>query len=391
MGHTHRVVPATALDFRRLAEKRLPRFLFDYIDGGANDELTLAANVADFQGIRIRQRVLVDVSQITTATTLAGEAAAMPLALGPVGMAGMFARRGETQAGRAADSAKVPFTLSTVGICALDEVREAASRPFWFQLYMIRDREAVQALLQRAAAEGCHTLVFTVDLPMPGMRHRDTRNGMFASGLKGKLAKVRQVGVRPGWVRDVVLSGKPLTFGNLADRVPGASDLNAYSTWINAQFDRSVTWKDIAWLRSIWKGQLILKGIQEVDDARAAVDVGADGLIVSNHGARQLDSVASSITKLPAVADAVSEQLEVYVDGGVRSGVDIFKAVALGARGVLIGRPWAWALAGGGQAGVDSLLATFKRELEVAMALAGVISVDQINRDHLDAPHWSNQ
>ena len=387
MGHTHHVVPVTALDYRRLAEQRLPRFLFDYIDGGANDELTLAANVADFQRLRLRQRVMMDVSNIDTSTTLVGESAAMPLALAPVGMAGMFARRGETQAVRAADAARVPFTLSTVSICALDEVRAAASKPFWFQLYMIRDRAAVQTMLERAAAEGCSTLVFTIDLPMPGLRHRDTQNGMFASGLPGLAGKLRQVGTRPRWVRDVALGGKPLTFGNLVSQVPGATDLKAYGAWINAQFDRSVTWKDIAWLRRIWKGRLILKGLQEVDDARAAVDVGADAVVVSNHGGRQLDSVASSISKLPAVVDAVGQQLEVYVDGGVRSGVDIFKAVALGARGVLIGRPWAWAVAGAGEAGVANLLGTFQRELEVAMALAGVTRIAQINRSHLDMDH----
>lgn len=384
MGSTHHVVPATAADYRRLAEKRLPRFLFDYIDGGANDELTLAANVADFQRVLIRQRVLVDVSAIDTATTLAGEATAMPLALAPVGMAGMFARRGETQAVRAANAAGVPFTLSTLGICGLSEVRAAADRPFWFQLYMIRDRDAVQSLLQRAMDAGCTTLVFTIDLPMPGLRHRDTRNGMFVGGLTGLAAKVRQVGARPRWVRDVALGGKPLTFGNLVEQVPEATDLNTYAKWVNAQFDRSVTWKDIAWLRRIWKGKLILKGVQEVDDALAAVEVGADGVVVSNHGGRQLDSVASSISKLPAVADAVGQRIEVYVDGGVRSGVDIFKALALGARGVMIGRPWVWAMAGAGEAGVANLMATFKRELEVAMALAGVTRVEQINRTHLD-------
>lgn len=385
MGSTHNVVPVTASDYRRLAEKRLPRFLFDYIDGGANDELTLAANVADFQRVRIRQRVLVDVSAIDTATTLAGEAAAMPLALAPVGMAGMFARRGETQAVRAANAAGVPFTLSTLGICGLSEVRAASDRPFWFQLYMIRDREAVQALLKRAMDAGCTTLVFTIDLPMPGLRHRDTRNGMFVGGLAGLAAKLRQVGVRPRWVRDVALGGKPLTFGNLVEQVPESSDLNAYAKWVNTQFDRSVTWKDIAWLRRIWKGKLILKGVQEVEDALAAVEVGADGVIVSNHGARQLDSVASSVSKLPAVADAVGQRIEVYVDGGVRNGVDIFKALALGARGVLIGRPWVWAMAGAGEAGLTHLLATFKQEFEVAMALSGVTRIDQIHRRHLDS------
>lgn len=381
---TYNIVPATTLDYRRLAEKRLPRFLFDYIDGGANDELTLAANVSDFQKIRIKQRVLRDVSDIDTASTVAGEAVSMPVILAPVGMAGLYARRGETQAVHAANSAGVPFTLSTVGICPLSEVRAASSQPFWFQLYMIRDRNAVQALLQRASDNGCTTLVFTVDLPMAGMRHRDTRNGMLTDSLNGKLGKAWQLATRPGWIYDVGLRGKPHSFGNLADMVPDPTDLNAYKTWLESQFDRSVTWKDIEWLRGIWKGKLILKGIQEVDDAVNAIAVGADGVIVSNHGGRQLDSVASSISKLPAVVDAVGSKLEVYIDGGIRSGLDVFKALALGARGVLIGRPWVWALAGAGQAGVTDLLTTFQKELQIAMALSGVTKIAEINRELID-------
>lgn len=381
---TYNIVPATALDYRRLAEKRLPRFLFDYIDGGANDELTLAANVADFQEIRIKQRVLRDVSDIDTATTVAGEAVSMPVILAPVGMAGLYSRRGETQAVRAANSAGVPFTLSTVGICPLSEVRAASSQPFWFQLYMIRDRSAVQALLERASDNGCSTLVFTVDLPLAGMRHRDTRNGMLTDSLSGKLGRAWQLATRPGWIYDVGVRGKPHNFGNLADMVPDPSDLNAYKTWLDEQFDRSVTWKDIEWLRGIWKGKLILKGIQEVDDALSAAAVGADGIIVSNHGGRQLDSVASSISKLPAVVDAVGDKLDVYVDGGIRGGLDVFKALALGARGVMIGRPWVWALAGAGQTGITDLLATFKKELQIAMALSGVTKISEINRTLID-------
>lgn len=384
MGRTLNILPATTLDYRRLAEKRLPRFLFDYIDGGANDEITLAANVSDFRKIRIRQRVLRDVSNIDTATLLAGEPAAMPVILAPVGMAGLYARRGEVQTVRAANAKNVPFTLSTVGICTLDEVAAAATQPFWFQLYMIRDRGTVRNLLERAQGVGCTTLVFTVDLPLAGMRHRDTRNGMLDDSLRGKLGKVWQLGTRPGWIYDVGVRGKPHSFGNLAHLVPDPTDLKAYRSWIDAQFDTSVTWKDIEWLRGIWKGRLILKGIQEPDDALAAAGVGADGVVVSNHGARQLDSVNSSISKLPGVVAAVGERLEVYVDGGVRSGLDVFKAVALGARGVMIGRPWAWALAAGGEAAVAALLATFRRELEVAMALSGVTTIGQIGPDQID-------
>ena len=384
MGRTLNILPATTLDYRRLAEKRLPRFLFDYIDGGANDEITLADNVGDFQNIRVRQRVLKDVSNIDTSTLLAGEPADMPVVLAPVGMAGLYARRGEVQTVRAANAKNVPFTLSTVGICPLDEVRAAASKPFWFQLYMIRDRATVRNLLERAEGVGCTTLVFTVDLPLAGMRHRDTRNGMLDNSLRGKLGKAWQLGARPGWIYDVGVRGKPHSFGNLADLVPDPTDLKAYRTWIDAQFDTSVTWKDIEWLRGLWKGKLILKGIQEADDAIAASEVGADGLVVSNHGGRQLDSVHSSIAKLPEVVAAVGERMEVYVDGGVRSGLDVFKAVALGARGVMIGRPWAWALAAGGEAAIAGLLATFKKELEVAMALAGVTTIRQIRPDQID-------
>ncbi len=384
MGRTLNILPATTLDYRRLAEKRLPRFLFDYIDGGANDEITLAANIGDFQKIRIRQRVMKDVSNIDTATLLAGEPAAMPVILAPVGMAGLYARRGEVQTVRAANAKDVPFTLSTVGICTLDEVAAAASQPFWFQLYMIRDRGTVRNLLERAEGVGCTTLVFTVDLPLAGMRHRDTRNGMLDNSLRGKLGKVWQIGTRPGWIYDVGVRGKPHSFGNLAHLVPDPTDLKAYRSWIDAQFDTSVTWKDIDWLRGIWKGRLILKGIQEPDDALAAAGVGADGVVVSNHGARQLDSVNSSISKLPGVVAATGARLEVYVDGGVRSGLDVFKAVALGARGVMIGRPWAWALAAGGEAAVAALLATFSKELEVAMALSGVTTIGQIGPDQID-------
>ena len=385
MGQTLDIFPATALDYRALAEKRLPRFLFDYIDGGANDELTLAANVSDFAKVRLKQRVLRDVSHVDASTTLAAQQVRMPMALAPIGMAGMMARRGEAQAVRVANAAGLPFTLSTVGICSLEEVQAAASQPFWFQLYMIRDRVAVQSVLARARAAGCTTLVFTVDLPVAGMRHRDARNGMLSDSLRGKLGKVRQLVARPGWVADVAMGGKPLTFGNLSALVPDASNLNSYKAWIDSQFDTSVTWKDIAWLRSIWPGKLLLKGILEVEDALAAAAIGADGVIVSNHGGRQLDSVASSISKLSAIADAVGERAEVYMDGGVRSGVDVFKAIALGARGVLIGRPWIWALAGAGVTGLTDLLATFQREFEVAMALTGVTRVSDIRRELIDA------
>ncbi|MBS0569997.1 MAG: L-lactate dehydrogenase [Proteobacteria bacterium] len=376
--------PATALDYRRLAQRRLPRFLFDYIDGAAGDELTLAANVADLAALRLRQRVLVNVESVDTRTTLAGEDCAMPLALAPVGMAGMMARRGEAQAVRAANAAGVPFTLSTVGICPLDEVRAASTKPFWFQLYMIRDRALIVALLERAWAAGCRTLVFTIDLPIPGMRHRDTRNGIGGKGLRAALLKAAQLLPRPHWLWNVALRGRPLNFGNLTEQVPGARDLTAFWAWVNSQFDTRVTWRDIDWLRTHWKGKLLLKGILDAQDARSAVKVGADGIVVSNHGGRQLDGAASSISKLPAIAQVVGTQAEVLLDGGVRSGADIFKALALGARGVLIGRPWVWELAGAGVAGLRDLLGTLQRELKLTMTMAGVTRVADINASHID-------
>ena len=378
--------PATVADWRALAQRRLPRFLFDYVAGGAGDEATLAANLADFAAIRLRQRVLVDVSHVDTRSQLAGQTCALPLALAPVGLAGMLARRGEAQAARAALAAGVPFTLSTVGICPLAEVVSATGHAPWFQLYMLRDRGAVRALLDAAWAGGCRTLVFTVDLPLPGMRWRDVRNGMVASGARAALLRARQVLARPGWVNDVVIGGRPLSFGNLHQQVPGGRDLNAFKTWIDAQFDPGVTWRDIEWLRGQWQGRLLLKGILEVDDARTAVASGADGIVVSNHGGRQLDAAPASITALPAIARAVGSQTEVLMDGGVRSGVDIFKALALGARGVLIGRPWVWALAAQGQAGVSQLLAHWQRELLLTMTLAGVTRIADINPSHLITP-----
>ncbi|MBP6110422.1 MAG: L-lactate dehydrogenase [Rhodocyclaceae bacterium] len=381
---TLNVAPVTPLDYRRLAEKRLPRFLFDYIDGGANDELTMAANIADFQRLKLKQRVMRDVSNISTATTIAGEATSMPVILAPVGMAGLMARRGEVQGVRAANAAGVPFTLSTVGICPLEEVAAASSKPFWFQLYMIRDRGIVRDMLTRAQAAGCTTLVFTVDLPIAGMRHRDARNGMGGHSLRARVASAWQIATHPIWVADVGVFGKPHSFGNLEDMVANPTDMEAYKKWLNAQFDCSVTWKDIEWLRGIWPGKLIIKGILEADDAIAAVAAGADGVIVSNHGGRQLDTAASGISKLPEVAAAVGDKAEVLMDGGVRSGIDVVKALALGARAVLIGRPWVWANAARGQAGVSDLLAVFKREMEVAMALTGVTNVAQLNADLID-------
>ena len=379
-----RDLPATCADYRELARRRLPRFLFDYVDGGAGEERTLAANGADWAALRLRQRVLVDVDRIDTSATLAGSDWNVPLALAPLGLGGLLARRGECDAVRAANAAGIPFTLSTVGICTLDEVAAAARAPFWFQLYWLRDRGIVAALLDRAWDAGCRTLVFTVDLPLPGMRHRDTRNGMVQGGRRAKLLKLSQLLARPGWIWNVALRGKPLLFGNLHEHVPGARDLDGFRAFIEAQFDPGVTWADLDWLRARWQGRILIKGVLEVDDARAAVGAGADGIVVSNHGGRQLDGAGSTARMLPPIIAAVGADTEVLVDGGLRSGVDLFRALALGARGALIGRPWAWALAGGGQAGLSQLLATWQQELATCMALAGVTRIADIGRRHLD-------
>jgi len=390
---THKVNPVTTRDYRELAEKRLPRFLFDYIDGGANEEVTLAANTADFSRYRLKQRVMRDVGDISTETEMCGTRCSMPLALAPVGMAGLMARRGETLGARVAKNAGVPFTASTVGICSLEEIRASTGASCWFQLYMLRDRDIVQKLLDRAVAAGCDTLIFTVDLAVTGMRHRDWRNGMITPGWRSRAAKFRQLMTRPAWLLDVGVRGKPHEFGNLSDVTDAPMDVVALKAFVASQFDPTVTWKDIAWLRDIWKGKLLIKGVLSADDALSAVATGADGVIVSNHGGRQLDCVASGIEKLPEVVRAVGGQTEVFMDGGVRNGIDVVKAVALGARGVLIGRPWVWAAAGAGERGLAELLEVFRQEIHVAMALMGVNRLHQLTPDLLetDSPDFSHR
>lgn len=378
------VVPVTVDDYRRRACRRLPRFLFDYLDGAANAEATAAANVQDFARYQLRQRVMRNVDGVSTATELAGQPVSMPLALAPVGMAGMYARRGEVQGARAAQAAGVPFTLSTLGICSVEEVSAAARAP-WFQLYMLRDRAVVQALLERAQRAGCDTLLFTVDLPVAGMRLRDYRNGMLGGGVPGRLSYLAQLATSPAWAFDVGIKGKPHQVGNLSEVVPDPDDLDAYKAFIDAQFDPSVTWKDIEWLRDIWPGRLLIKGVLEVEDAHAAVGAGADGLVVSNHGGRQLDGVASSIASLPAIAAALGERTEILMDGGVRSGIDLAKALALGAHGALIGRAWVYTVAAGGEAAVTDLLSVFQRELATAMALMGIRSIEEFTPDLVEA------
>lgn len=378
------VTPVTVEDYRRRAKRKLPQFLFDYAEGAANSEITTAHNESDFDRYLLKQRVLRDVSHVDTATTLCGDAASMPLALAPVGMAGMYARRGEVQGARAAQQAGIPFTTSTVGICSVEEVQAAVNRPIWFQLYMLRDREFVKEMLSRAQKAGSKTLLFTVDLPMPGLRLRDYRNGMLGGGLKGAVSKLGQLIASPSWAYDVGVQGKPHNFGNLSHKVANPNDLNEYKRFIDSQFDASVTWDDIHWVRENWQGKVLLKGIMEVEDARAAVKVGVDGIVVSNHGGRQLDGIASSISKLPAIAEAVGGQMEILLDGGIRSGIDVLKAMALGANGVLMGRPWIYALAARGEQGVVDLLDVLQREMAVAMALMGVNGIKEISSDHIE-------
>lgn len=355
--------------------------LFDYVDGGAYQETTLAENIAAFARMRLRQRVMRDVSAVDTRTRVLSEETAMPLALAPVGMAGMMARRGEVQAVKAAEALSVPFCLSTISICSVEEVAAAAKNPFWFQLYMMKDRSYVTDLLARAAAVGCTRLVFTVDLPRLGARYRDVRNGMI--GGVSPLGKARlgwEFLSHPSWTVDVGLNGRPHIFGNIARYAPEISNVAEFVNWINRQLDPSATWKDIEWLRGVWNGKLIIKGVLSVEDTLSAADAGADAVVVSNHGGRQLDGVASAIDILPEIVDAAGDRVELLMDGGVRCGQDVVKAVALGARAVLIGRPWVWAVAARGETGVKALLKTFKSETDVTMALTGATSIAAIDR-----------
>jgi L-lactate dehydrogenase (cytochrome) len=378
------IQPVTSLDYRRRAEKRLPRFLFDYIDGGANEEVTMAANTADFSRYRLKQRVMRDVGDVDTSTEICGRRFSMPVVMAPIGMAGLMARRGEVQGARAAQKTGIPFTASTVGICSMEEIKDAIGEPCWFQLYMLHDRSIVERILERVAGTGCDTLIFTVDLAVTGMRHRDWRNGMATDGLRSRFAKFRQLAARPGWLFDVGIKGKPHDFGNLTGIMKEPVDLVTLKSFIASQFDPTVTWKDIAWLRKIWKGKLLIKGVLSAEDAGFAVDAGADGVVVSNHGGRQLDCVSSGIGKLPEVIQAVGGQVEVLMDGGVRNGIDVVKAVALGANGVLIGRPWVFAAAAAGEKGIVDLLGVFREEIRVAMALMGVNRIDEITADLLE-------
>ena len=374
---------ANVADYREAARRRLPRVLYDYIDGGSYAETTLAANVADLQAITLRQRVLRDVSKLSMGVNLFGQDLTMPIVLSPVGLAGMYARRGEAQAARAAKAAGVPFSLSTVGVCTLEEVTKAAAPP-WFQLYMIRDRGFMGEILARAQAVGSPVLLFTVDLPIPGARYRDTRNAMTAVTTGQKLQRALDGMAHPAWLWDVQLNGGPHTLGNVAEAAKDLKTLTQFWSWIGRNFDASVTWKDIEWVRERWKGPIILKGVLDVDDAREAERCGVEGIVVTNHGGRQLDGVPSSIAALPAITQAVGDRMSVLMDGGVRSGLDVLKALACGAKACLIGRAWAYALGARGEAGVAHMLQILRGELRMAMALTGCTDIREAGRNLLN-------
>jgi L-lactate dehydrogenase (cytochrome) len=382
-----RVKAASALDYRELARRRLPRFLFDYIQGGAFAEVTLRRNVEDLEQVAFRQRVLRDVAKIEVSTELFGQKLAMPVALGPVGLSGMYARRGETQAARAAEAAGVPFCLSTVSVCPLEEVAKAVKRPFWFQLYMIRDRGFMRELMARARELGCSALIFTVDMPVGGMRYQDLRNSLTGgTGWQGNLHRVWQAMQRPAWAWDVGVNGLPHSLGNVTAVRGDKSGLDDMFGWIAGNFDPGISWRDLDFIRQEWTGPLILKGVLDPEDAREAVRLGADGLVVSNHGGRQLDGALSTALALPPIADAVGSDITVLADGGVRSGLDVVRMLALGAKGVLLGRAWAYALAGGGEQGVAHMLKLVRAEIRTAMALTGATSISAIDRDLLAKP-----
>lgn len=371
-------------DYRVLARRRLPRFLFEYIDGGSYTETTMLKNMTDLADIQLRQRVLNDVSNIDLSVEVLGQSQAMPIMLGPVGLAGMNARRGEVQAAKAAQKSGIPFVLSTVSACSLSEVVESVYAPIWFQLYVMRDRDFMENLIGQAKASHCSALIFTVDMPVPGSRYRDIHSGLAnASGFLGKARRVGQAMARPKWAWDVGLMGQPHTLGNVAPLLGENTGLEDFFAWMRNNFDPSIRWQDLAYIRDLWDGPLILKGIMDSDDACKAADFGADAIIVSNHGGRQLDGVQSTAEVLPGIKEAVADRLSVFVDGGVRSGLDVVKMMALGADSVLLGRAWAYALAANGQAGVEHMLSLLDAEMRVAMALTGVTRISDLSSEIL--------
>ena len=370
-------------DMRQTARRKVPRAFFEYADGGSYAEETLRANRTDLERIKLRQRILVDVGGRSTKTTILGEPVALPLALAPIGLCGMQHGDGEILACRAAQAAGIPFTLSTMSICSIEDVAAAVGKPFWFQLYVMKDRGFIRALIERAAAAKCSALVLTVDLQILGQRHRDIKNGMTVPP-KLRLGNLVDIATKPAWALSI-LRGKRKIFGNISGHIKGTENVNSLTQWISGQFDPGLNWKDVEWIKSLWPGKLILKGILDVEDARIAAKTGATALVVSNHGGRQLDGAPASITALPKIADAVGSDIEVLFDGGVRCGQDVFRALALGARACLSGRAYIYGLGAAGEAGVARAIEIIKNELDVTMALTGCKNVGEIDRQKIAA------
>jgi len=370
-------------DLRQTARRKVPRAFFEYAEGGAYAEETLRANRADLERIKLRQRILVDVADRSSKTKILGEPASLPLALAPIGLCGMQHGDGEILACRAAQAAGIPFTLSTMSICSIEDVAGAVDKPFWFQLYVMKDRGFIRSLIERATAAKCSALVLTVDLQVLGQRHRDIKNGMTVPP-ELRLKNFIDIASKPAWALSV-LRGKRKTFGNIAGQIKGTDNVNSLSQWISGQFDPALSWKDVEWIAGLWNGKLILKGILDIEDARIAAKAGAAALVVSNHGGRQLDGAPSSISMLPKIADALGSDIEILFDGGIRSGQDLFRALALGARACLAGRAYIYGLGAGGQAGVARAIEIIRNELDVTMALTGVKNVGEIDRQKIAA------
>ncbi|MFJ6325746.1 MULTISPECIES: alpha-hydroxy acid oxidase [unclassified Rhizobium] len=373
--------PLTIAELKKLAERRVPKMFFQYADSGSWTESTYQANEADFAKIKLRQRVLVDMSDRSLATTMVGQKASMPVALAPTGLTGMQHADGEMLAARAAEEFGIPFTLSTMSICSIEDIASVTKQPFWFQLYVMKDRDFVLNLIQRAKAAKCSALVLTADLQILGQRHNDIRNGLSAPP-KMTVKNLWQMATRPSWCMNM-LKTKRRSFGNIIGHAKDISDMTTLSHWTHSQFDPKLSWSDVAWIKEQWGGPLIIKGILDVEDAKAAVDTGADAIIVSNHGGRQLDGALSSISMLPRIVDAVGDRIEVHVDGGIRSGQDVLKAVALGAKGTFIGRPFLYGLGAMGKEGVTLALEIIRKELDISMALCGKRDIKTVDRSIL--------